>query len=107
LPSPPHTGYPWGGRHWSHIKVQALAQGRASRFFQRHFTQIDHSFLVVLGCWALYKCWNFLQCLALKSSSVHKTFSVVIQLIRSQSSADRSWLPHRVWHILVHTADGL
>jgi hypothetical protein len=38
-----------GDRRWSDGKVQTLAQCRVSRFFQWHFTQIDHNILVVRG----------------------------------------------------------
>jgi hypothetical protein len=36
-----------GDRRRSHRKVRALAQGRASRFFQWPFTQTDYNFPVV------------------------------------------------------------
>jgi hypothetical protein len=36
-----------GDRRWSHSRIQALAQGRVSRFFQWHITQIDRNILVL------------------------------------------------------------
>jgi hypothetical protein len=47
-----------GDSRRSHRKFQDLPQGRASRFFQWHFTQVDHSRPTVSLSWNKAPIWD-------------------------------------------------